>query len=545
MEIGIAGDGSAQMTLHDDAASVACSSAAATVTGTGQLQNPGDLVIAISDLTCGDGSEPAVPGANLGAYTFAYDRESDTLTDNLGVVWWREGAEQPSLAPPASGGMWPQSSLDEVTEAQALADAGDPAYTWQVDPRLFSVEWWEYLRQPGTEIVERFLRDELGWDGFLFNPFLGDDGDGAADGVIRGLVYLRCAPGETNSLYPIPSGGDAVGAGSCAPTIDEFRYETVSLDLTQPDERGPDGIWVVSRWAISAPFTQADPNIAEAEAIALLEDFLRARIEGEGAEGHVEVNGPYVLHEVPLLYATTSGAPYERYEIERVSEPLWPYGWMDFKVRLFADGGETVVEQQVSWMGALTHDESTTTENGQPVAVPYSVFDGEVAVSAPSPWQVNVESEVVFARNGMFGDEYLELSADPLPVESGCEQGPAPDDAAALAQSIQSDPDLEVTAPVRVSVEGIEGLVMDVILAPGASVCESYGLPQVLTPDDDGGHRGSALAHGSHMRLYLLDLPDGLATRILAIAVVAPEARFDAVLEAATPIIESIEFHTN
>jgi hypothetical protein len=45
------------------------------------------------------------------------------------------------------------------------------------------------------------------------------------------------------------------------------------------------------------------------------------------------------------------------------------------------------------------------------------------------------------------------------------------------------------------------------------------------------------------MRLYLVDLPEGSASRIMAIAVVAPEARFDSVLEAATPIIDSIQFH--
>ena len=32
--------------------------------------------------------------------------------------------------------MWPQSSQDEVIEAQGRADAGDPDYTWQVDPSL-------------------------------------------------------------------------------------------------------------------------------------------------------------------------------------------------------------------------------------------------------------------------------------------------------------------------------------------------------------------------------------------------------------------------
>ena len=32
----------------------------------------------------------------------------------------------------ASGGMWPQSSLEEAQKAQRLADEGDPRYTWQV-----------------------------------------------------------------------------------------------------------------------------------------------------------------------------------------------------------------------------------------------------------------------------------------------------------------------------------------------------------------------------------------------------------------------------
>ena len=49
--------------------------------------------------------------------------------------------------------------------------------------------------------------------------------------------------------------------------------------------------------------------------------------------------------KIPLLYATTSDAPYERSEFELVQGPVWPSGWMEFKVRLFAEGGETVVEQ--------------------------------------------------------------------------------------------------------------------------------------------------------------------------------------------------------
>jgi hypothetical protein len=54
-----------------------------------------------------------------------------------------------------------------------------------------------------------------------------------------------------------------------------------------------------------------------------------------------------------------------------------------------------------------------------------------------------------------------------------------------------------------------------------------------------------ALAPGNRIQLYLLDLPEGLSARILAIAVIAPEERFDAVMEEAVPILDSIEFHTD
>jgi hypothetical protein len=54
------------------------------------------------------------------------------------------------------------------------------------------------------------------------------------------------------------------------------------------------------------------------------------------------------------------------------------------------------------------------------------------------------------------------------------------------------------------------------------------------------------------MRLYLVDLPGG-SGRVLAIAVIArdpydkvevSQQDFEQVVEAATPIVESIEFHT-
>ena len=238
-------------------------------------------------------------------------------------------------ASPTSGTMWPQSSMREVRRAQELADAGDPAYTWQVDPHLTSREsdplltdgdLWTYLSSPRAEIIERFLRKELGWEEFVFS---GEATSLNAEGL-HGLVYLRCAPGEMNPLYRFaPVGKQQVRSGErCAPTIDDLRYEAVRLDLSQPDRRGLDGIWVVSGWTTTR-FAQADPSVVEAEATARLTDFLRARIEGMGAEGYVEIFDLFRGNEdVPLLYATTTGAPYERFEIEQPGVPDWPDGDM-------------------------------------------------------------------------------------------------------------------------------------------------------------------------------------------------------------------------
>jgi hypothetical protein len=548
--------------VHDTAAQV-CSGAPSTMTGTGQLRADGSLVVAEPVLACDDGSEPAAASgppleAQLADLTFVHDPATGELADSLGVRWRRSGevpspapatsTPTPTSPPTTSGGMWPQSSIEEVRQAQERADAGDPASTWQVDPQLASDEGWSHLDDPGAEIVERFLRDELGWEDFVFDIFQeqrGEPDSSGAEGFHRGVVFLRCAAGETNALYPVGAGQPP--AARCAPTIDELRYETVSLDLSQPDRRGPDGVWVVTGWRTIAPFTQSDPRTVEAEARAHLEEFLQARLAGEGAEGYV------VWQEVPLLYATTTGARYERFEIERVSEPRWPYSGMDFNVRLFADGGETVVEQPISLEHdgfveggglppratlAYFHIAWESTENGQPVQVPYQFLDGTVTASAAAPWLKSPHFENVLAPD----DQALERVALAVgSVQVGCRPSPAAADAAALAAGIRSDPDVVATTPAEVTIGGIAGLQMDLTLAPGASACPEGRTGNEPLPQDRVRGTGFPLERASRMRLYLLDVPEGSVTRILAIAVVAPDARFEAALEAATPIIDSIE----
>src|SRR5687768_10270157 len=55
------------------------------------------------------------------------------------------------------------------------------------------------------------------------------------------------------------------------------------------------------------------PSPAEAVVTGILSDFLAARVAGEGAGQYLAIPE----NEVPLLYATTSGDPYERTEFEQ------------------------------------------------------------------------------------------------------------------------------------------------------------------------------------------------------------------------------------
>ena len=218
------------------------------------------------------------------------------------------------------------------------------------------------------------------------------------------------------------------------------------------------------------------------------------------------------------------------------------------KARLLAEGGETVVEQvfelRRSDDGRLEleyvadgPDGAGTIENGQVVAEPYALLDGAVTFGAVRPWRPDL--------TGWRGDDLLlddldgsfQVEADPRPSGTGCKDGPALTDSAALARIIQSDPDLDVTAPVATSVGGVDAVLMDVVAAPGARICDGWEAGSPVVTD-------TLVEQGGRMRLYLLDLPEGTSAQILAIAIVAPAERFEQLAGAATPILDSFEFRT-
>jgi hypothetical protein len=532
-----------------DTISTVCSRTPSTMTGTGTIDG-NNLVIPMPEYRCDDGSEPqTISGPpleeQLHNLTYVYDPERDILTVGDGI-WLRPRAEAPSPTPP-SGLMWPQSTLDEVRAAQERADAGDPDYTWQVEAQLFTdADVWFTNQRGQSEIVGRFLREVLGWEAYELNPFEGIGNNGVYD-AFYDQRYLRCAPGDTNPLYP--PGPEPQWGELCAPTLDDLRYESVSLDLAQLVRQDSNGIFVVNRWRLTAPFVQADPVAVEARATERLQEFLAARIAGSGAEGYVEVQ-PNT--DVPLLYATTSGAPYERYEIERVDGPRWPDASMTFLVRLFADDATVVQHKISSYQGGLWLDANSTTENGQPVAVSYTSADGEVNVSAPSPWNMWWPEADHVADVGVWFGLMERVShesgtsigfVDPVAYDAWCaNNGGSPllsasADAAAIAQQVIADANFETTAPVPARIGGLDAVAIDVALASGGEACR-VGMIVISR-----WIHTIAWDPGLRLRLYLVDLPEGMSVQTLAITVVAPEERFEEVIEETAPIIESIEFH--
>ena len=536
MTVRASGDEALETVVLDDLAAV-CGYGSSTMTGAGRLGPAGEFVIPSPVYTCDNGSEPASLSGppleeQLRNLTLVRDPATETLSDNLGSVWVREGAVLPRPVPTPLKILWPQTSLEEVREAQRLADAGDPRYAWQViDPGT-------QLSRDGqiddASFFARFIREELGWEAFQWSS------------GFNFFAFIRCAPGRTNPLYP----NDATGGG-CAPTLDDSHYEGVRLDVAQPVREGPSGVWVVTRWAMTDPLEQVVPP-SDAEVGPLLDAFLKARIDGRGAEAYADVPDPMApSHEIPLLYATTAGARYERSEFEVVEGPVWPRGELRLKARLFAAGG-TVVEQSFlmerdeDGRVRLSYeynprDAAPTVENGQAVPVPFRFPGGEVTFGAAWPWYRSPDdpqSPILFTFWTMHDDAArhdarLAVVADPRPIDDGCQVGPPRADVDELVRSLQSDPDLEVTAPVSVTLGGLPAVRMDVVTAPGASICEMWGQTLVVT--------AGLVDQDSRMRLYLLELP-GARSRILAIAMTVSKADFERALRLEAPLLDSFQF---
>ena len=190
-----------------------------------------------------------------------------------------------------------------------------------------------------------------------------------------------------------------------------------------------------------------------------------------------------------------------------------------------------------------------STEAGADGPGTFSMLYGEVTFRAPGPWTDHVEAYLdprLFFLIGPRGEPEgvgFEILVNPLPPETPCDTLRVPPSAEELVQAVRSNPDLEATEPVLVSVGGIDALRMDVVAAPGASIapCGGARVPVVSVP---GRGAWGGVEPGGLGRLYVLDLPGGSA-RTLAIWITAPDAAlFEQAVEMAAPVLDSFEFRT-
>jgi hypothetical protein len=172
----------------------------------------------------------------------------------------------------------------------------------------------------------------------------------------------------------------------------------------------------------------------------------------------------------------------------------------------------------------------------------YQYFDGEVTLHFAHPW-VSTGAEflrLIPAGVGPSTDgaqrntwDTLSIAADTASTGPGCQAGPAT--AEALAESIRSE--LDTSPPVA---GGAEALIIDVVNDADAMtvlqrICDLGVVHLTLQSPGDTTER---------MRFYLLDTPEGSSMQFLAIALVAPESKFEKAVEAAAPVVDSVEFHT-
>jgi hypothetical protein len=88
MTIQASPEGAYEMVLHDDMTGPC--SGPSTDTGAGRLDDAGSLVVRSIKTSCENGRTPDGAGDSL---IFVYDAETDRITDDVGVVWRREPAE--------------------------------------------------------------------------------------------------------------------------------------------------------------------------------------------------------------------------------------------------------------------------------------------------------------------------------------------------------------------------------------------------------------------------------------------------------------------
>ncbi len=317
-----------------------------------------------------------------------------------------------------------------------------------------------------------------------------------------------------------PSNG---AEASCDDGVSEPQTELpFTLDVTNSADQIVDSVGVVWRERV-APAPDAGD-------VTVLEAFLGARVAGEGAENFM----PRVLSgeaRVPLLYATTSGVAYERFDIERLQDPD---GIEAYNIRLVARDG-TVVQQRFTVSSVAVYG-GLTLEDGHAVPVPFSILDGEVSFEVAPTWEVESLGDTHVALVHRFGGSSIVIATEPLAVGGGaCGTIPAPTNAEELARLIFAYSGYEVTEPLPVRIAGVDGFQIDVAVSD-----PQYN--QYLCTFEETGTLTAVQSGGTRIRLLMVDHP-GPSADVITVANMTTQDEFDDAIAELAPIVDSVEFH--
>jgi hypothetical protein len=394
-----------------------------------------------------------------------------------------------------------RDDVDEVTAADATAES----------PFVGAWRSTDADASPNVIYVQRTDAD-------TYRVLLGEDGTACLGRQASATSLVVTRSDTTCAKFP------GSGPGEFTPQPDlVFTY-----DSSAPDQLvdGSGGVWR------RPPDPAPDPEVE-----AFLKAFLDARLAGEGAEQHTLDDSDL---PPPLLYATTTGGRYVRYEIDQVPAPdPRAASRANYDVRLFTEGG-TVVQQGYSFYGWVRAkngrlavvNSGPTLENGRAVLLPFSLHDGRAHFDvSPSTWKVHWVGDNLTEFVHHYLTSAIVLAGEPLGVGAACAGHPTPTDPEAWARALEADSGHAVSDPVPVRVGGVEGLQVDVDVSADKRIEWLCSFKTGPLPVRSGGTK---------MRLLLADLP-GDSAGMLTIALMTGPGEFEDTIAETAPIIDSVE----
>ncbi len=229
-----------EIVVHDDSALV-CAGGPSTMTGTGEIDAAGALVVARPAYSCDDGSTPLPADPELALaeiladLSFVLGTSADELTDSLGVVWWRAGTTPEGAA--AVPLPLQQAALAQVV--QAVVAAAEPGASDALTSdalaetaTIVPVEGWPATPVTDADALRPWLAHlrTWGWDADVRECWIGPQVPGLTCAVTGRWHAVRA---EADEYWHAVFDGDRIRTLSISVTEERTGQAEMPLALHQ------------------------------------------------------------------------------------------------------------------------------------------------------------------------------------------------------------------------------------------------------------------------------------------------------------------------